>query len=258
MSGPETKGKQSRAVKPKRDNFSPKTLQRLRDGAGNVCSFPGCAVHTHGATASGDGVVNLGVACHIKAAAPGGPRFDENQKVEERKHYDNGIWMCQTHSRLIDADESNYSPEELLAWKREAEIRANGQLNHKSFTEKEVKVAVDEGSIALLQRFTNMSTDPVNAPVAELLRGHELSLANLDPRFTVEVNKTGDRFEYFIQPVEEEVSLQLIIEGTDKIEGYLAAEKAFLEEGRELVIPSDHVRLEGSRLIEELHGKAKV
>ncbi|BBU46534.1 hypothetical protein PPTS312_44490 [Pseudomonas putida] len=202
--------------------------------------------------------MNLGVACHIKAAAPLGPRYDPEQTSEERKHFDNGIWMCQTHSRLIDADQSNYSVEELLEWKRAAEVRANAQLNQKSFTEKEVRGAVDEGSIALLQRFTNMSVDPVNAPVAEFMRGHELSLASLDPRFTVDVNKNGDRYEYFIQPVGEEVSLQLIIEGTDKIEGYLAAEKAFLEEGRELVIPSDHYRLEGSRLIEELHGKAQV
>ncbi len=240
-----------------RDDFTLGTVQRLRDSAGNVCAFPGCSVHTHGASASGDGVVNLGVACHIRAAAPLGPRYDPEQTSAERKHFDNGIWMCQTHSKLIDADQSNYSVEELLEWKRAAEVRANAQLNQKSFTEKEVRLAVDEGSIALLQRFTNMSADPVNAPVAELMRGHELSLANLDPRFTVEVNKTGDRFEYFIQPVEEGVNLQLIIEGIDKIEGYLAAEKALLEEGRELVIPSDHFRLEGSRLIEELHGKAR-
>lgn len=253
MSNPKSE-KQPRVARI-RDDFTGTTVQRLRDSAGNVCAFPGCFVHTHGASASGDGVVNLGVACHIKAAAPLGPRYDPEQTSDERKHFDNGIWMCQTHSRLIDADQSNYSVEELQEWKRAAEIRANAQLNQKSFTEKEVRVAVDEGSIALLQRFSNMSADPVNAPVAELMRGHELSLANLDPRFSVEVNKNGDRFEYFIQPVAEEVSLQLIIEGTDKIEGYLAAEKALLEEGRELVIPSDHFRLEGSRLIEELHDK---
>lgn len=257
MSGPAKKGKQPKAVAPKRDNFVTKTIQRLCDGAGSVCSFPGCAVNTRGSTLSGDGVVNLGIACHIKAAAPGGPRYDAAQSVDERKHYDNGIWMCQTHSKLIDADDSAYSVEELYAWKREAEIRANAQLNQKSFTETELKSAVTQGSAELLQRFVNMSGDPINAPIPEVMKGYEASLESLDPRFRVEVNKNGGHYEYFIQPVGDAVNLQLIIEGTDKIEGYLAAEKALLEEGRELVIPSDYFRLEGSELIEQLHEKAR-
>lgn len=254
MSKGKTEGK---AVLPKRDNFTQEASRRLRDSAGNVCSFPGCHVHTHGASATGDGVVNLGVACHIKAAAPGGPRFDVRQTSHERKHIDNAIWMCQTHSRLIDADESNYSVDDLLAWKREAEVRANAQLNQRSFTEKDVRVAVDQGSAALLQRFVNISGDPVNAPVQQILEGYEASLERLDPRFSVVLNKNGNSYTHVIQPVADPVDLSLVVEGTDKIEGYLAAEKAFIEEGRELVIPTDHFRLEGSKLIEALHEKAR-
>ncbi|WEK31550.1 MAG: hypothetical protein P0Y58_04960 [Candidatus Pseudomonas phytovorans] len=257
MSGSKTKGQELKAVTVKRDDFSLKTIQRLRDSVGNVCAFPGCSVNTHGANASGDGVVNLGVACHIKAAAPLGPRYDPEQTSDDRKHFDNGIWMCQTHSRLIDADKDNYSVDELWQWKREAEIKANAQLNQKSFTEKELKSALNQGSAELLQRFVNMSGDPINAPIPEVIKGYEASLESLDPRFRVEVNKSGGHYQYFIQPVGDEVNLQLIIEGTDKIEGYLAAEKALLEEGRELVIPSDHFRLEGSELIEQLHEKAR-
>lgn len=39
------------------------------------------------------------------------------------------------------------------------------------------------------------------------------------------------------------MSLQPIMSGTDKTEGDLASEKALLEEGRELVFSSDHLRL---------------
>lgn len=77
MSGPKSKPKTSAKKKakaaPKRDNFLGTTTQKLRDSAGNVCSFPGCYVHTHGAKSNGEGTVGIGVACHIKAAAPGVP-----------------------------------------------------------------------------------------------------------------------------------------------------------------------------------------
>ncbi|GLO21471.1 MULTISPECIES: hypothetical protein [Pseudomonas] len=260
MSGP-TKPKNSAKKKakaaPKRDNFLGTTTQKLRDSAGNVCSFPGCYVHTHGAKSNGEGTVGIGVACHIKAAAPGGPRYDEHQSPEERKHFDNGIWMCQTHSKLIDADESPYSVTTLLQWKRDAEARSNSLLNQKSFTEKEVKAAAGKESADLLHRFINRSDDPLLTPVAEIMKGYESNLANLDPRFTVEVNKIGSAYTHLIRAVDEDVNVNLVIEDVDKIEGYLAAEKAFLEEGRELTISGAHFKIEGSKLFEAFHSGIK-
>lgn len=257
MSGPKSKPKTSAKKKakaaPKRDNFLGTTSQKLRDSAGNVCSFPGCYVHTHGAKSNGEGTVGIGVACHIKAAAPGGPRYDEHQSPEERKHFDNGIWMCQTHSKLIDADESPYSVTTLLQWKRDAEARSNSLLNQKSFTEKEVKAAADKGSADLLHRFINRADDPLQTPVAEILKGYESNLADLDPRFTVQLNKTGNTYTHVIRAVDEDVVVNLVIEDLDKIDGYLAAEKAFLEEGRELTIPGAHFKVVGSKLFEAIH-----
>ncbi|MBK5008628.1 hypothetical protein IAE33_000488 [Pseudomonas sp. S60] len=257
MSGPKSKPKTSAkkkaATAPKRDNFLGTTTQKLRDSAGNVCSFPGCYVHTHGAKSNGKGTVGIGVACHIKAAAPGGPRYDEHQSPEERKHFDNGIWMCQTHSKLIDADESPYSVTTLLQWKRDAEARSNSLLNQKSFTEKEVKAAADKGSTDLLHRFINRADDPLQTPVAEIIKGYESNLADLDPRFTVQLNKTGDTYTHVIRAIDEDVVVNLVIEDLDKIDGYLAAEKAFLEEGRELTIPGAHFKVIGSKLFEAIH-----
>jgi hypothetical protein len=36
---------------------------------------------------------------------------------EERKHINNGIWLCATHARLVDRDESVYTIEELRRMK---------------------------------------------------------------------------------------------------------------------------------------------
>src|SRR3546814_3864923 len=74
------------------------------------------------------GANNVGVAAHIKAASPGGARYDENQTSEERSHADNGIWLCEVHAHLIDHDANEFTVELLQKWKREAEERAFQQL----------------------------------------------------------------------------------------------------------------------------------
>ena len=43
---------------------------------------------------------------------------------EQRSSVDNGIWLCQTCSRLIDRDTVKYTKELLLNWKTGAELRA--------------------------------------------------------------------------------------------------------------------------------------
>jgi len=58
-----------------RDDFRQRIIDRLAKRAGNVCSNPECGKPTFGAAAGHDGFVNVGVACHITAAAPGGPRY---------------------------------------------------------------------------------------------------------------------------------------------------------------------------------------
>jgi hypothetical protein len=55
------------------------------------------------------GVTNIGVAAHISAASPGGARYDEALTSEVRSDITNGIWLCQTHAKLIDDDELTYT-----------------------------------------------------------------------------------------------------------------------------------------------------
>ena len=62
-----------------------------------------------------------GVAAHITAASEGGPRYDENMTAQERKSFENGIWLCQSCSKLIDSDVKRYSIEKLKKWKELSE-----------------------------------------------------------------------------------------------------------------------------------------
>jgi len=69
-------------------------------------------------------VINVGVAAHIKAAAPGGPRYDPLQTAEERQHSSNGIWLCSAHAKQIDDDHTHFTVDVLRLWKQQAEERS--------------------------------------------------------------------------------------------------------------------------------------
>lgn len=108
-------------TKKNRDDFSPKTVLQIAKRAGWLCSFPTCRTHTVGATSDGEGEINIGTAAHICAAAPGGPRYDEEMSQEERSSAKNGIWMCRDHGKAIDSTDPEFTVDRLREWKKQAE-----------------------------------------------------------------------------------------------------------------------------------------
>ncbi len=75
-----------------RDDFAQRTKDILAKRAGFLCSNPSCRALTSGpSNGTDEGTVNLGVAAHIKAAAPGGPRYDPRQTPEQRSSLTNGL-----------------------------------------------------------------------------------------------------------------------------------------------------------------------
>lgn len=108
--------------RPVRDDFAKATIERLAKRAGFLCSNPHCRIPTVGAAQGHQGIVNIGMAAHITAASPGGPRFDPTLSPEQRRHESNGIWLCQTHGKLVDSDEAHFTVAILREWKERAEI----------------------------------------------------------------------------------------------------------------------------------------
>lgn len=106
-----------------RDDFSKAVIDRLARRVGMRCSNPTCRAPTSGPDSS-DGVTNVGVAAHIHAASEGGARYDSSMSAEARSDIGNGIWLCQTHAKLIDDDEVGFPPSVLRAWKEIAEHMA--------------------------------------------------------------------------------------------------------------------------------------
>jgi tetratricopeptide (TPR) repeat protein len=107
-----------------RDDFTSAVKATLARRAAYFCSNPDCRAVTTGPGSEADTTVNLGVAGHITGASPGVPRYDESLTATERAAPANGIWLCQTCGKLVDADIPGYSVELLRRWKAEAEERA--------------------------------------------------------------------------------------------------------------------------------------
>ena len=115
---------------PNRDDFSKPVKEALAKRVGCRCSNPSCRKLTSGPHKDPKKSVNIGVAAHITAAAPEGPRYTDNLSSEERSAIENGIWLCQNCGKLIDSDEQKYPVALLLEWKRDAEQRASSEVEN--------------------------------------------------------------------------------------------------------------------------------
>lgn len=175
-----------------RDDFSRPVKEELAKRVGYRCSNRDCRRQTVGPQAQEAGAASIGVAAHITAAAPGGPRFDTSLSLEQRASAANGIWLCQTCARLVDADEYGFAPEQLRDWKDLAEATAAIELRG-------LRVVPDQtGVLARLEAdlpelFAEMREDLKGLPhCREFVLLHERSSYNgspYDPILSYGINK---------------------------------------------------------------------
>lgn len=113
-----------------RDDFSAATKEILAKRVGYKCSNPNCRKPTSGPQSDPEKTINIGVAAHITAASSDGPRYDPFLSKVERKAVTNGIWLCQSCSKLIDSDVFRYTIGLLSDWKRMSEEAALLEIEH--------------------------------------------------------------------------------------------------------------------------------
>lgn len=111
-----------------RDNFTTKTVDILAKRVGYLCSNPNCRKATVGPNTAKDKATIVGVAAHITAASPRGPRYNGALTTEQRKDIENGIWLCVNCSTLIDKDSNAFPVKLLNHWVEYSENEMNKQL----------------------------------------------------------------------------------------------------------------------------------
>jgi hypothetical protein len=98
MGPPRHPGYRRNTVQPmahRADDFPSRVKAEIAAAAGHRCSMPDCRAPTSGPSVSqASGEARAGIAAHIAAASPGGPRYDPTQSPQQRQSRDNAIWLC--------------------------------------------------------------------------------------------------------------------------------------------------------------------
>jgi hypothetical protein len=77
-----------------RDDFSTETKRNIARRVNYMCSIPFCPLGTQRPhPIDTEKALNLGIAAHITAASPNGPRYEPSMTQEQRTSADNGIWL---------------------------------------------------------------------------------------------------------------------------------------------------------------------
>lgn len=157
------------------DDFTLRTKRLLAHRVGHLCSNPECNASTSGPGIEHTTLVTVGDAAHITAASPAGPRFNPELTSEQRRSYDNGIWLCVNHARIVDQDDSFYTVDLLRSWKSEAEMRARKDLGRPRVNETHAPaevvkfIRISRSVLAALRNYGKESTTlGIDGPLAEL------------------------------------------------------------------------------------------
>jgi hypothetical protein len=227
-----------------RDNFSKSIIDTLKARVAHRCSNPDCRVPTS-APSSKDKVNNIGIAAHICAASPGGPRYDSSMTPEKRKSLSNGIWLCSNCSIDIDRDERYYTVSILNKWKSDAEGTARIELGKKLPSNGET---IDTVTAAL----TGFPKSYIANAISNVHQASKKSLESLDPRFLVKTAHSDGNTSIGIY-AKENVSLSMTIDDENAKE-YMEKHRQLIEHGKDVEIKSNAITIEGSKLFEEIFG----
>lgn len=227
-----------------RDNFPANVIRKLRDGVAHRCSNPACRAPTSAPAEDGNAVINIGKAAHICAASPGGPRYDPAMSPEQRKSFDNGIWLCANDADAIDRDVTTYPVSLLIEWKRLAEEMAKTELGSRL-------PQAGDATEMLTQALTGLPQAFLPASIENAHKASAGALEKLDPRFSVTSSFDPDRGTLFSLHAKEVVDIGL--EGQPEYAHPLAQQYSrLLDHGVGFDVDPNALILEGSPLLKHL------
>ncbi|MEE5068765.1 hypothetical protein V2J79_05975 [Pseudomonas alliivorans] len=237
-----------------RDDFSDMTKIELLVRAANLCSR--CHVFTVGSTDAGDRKNSIGVAAHICAAAsgPGAKRYDASQTKAQRRHFDNGIWLCYSCSKLIDNEETFHTAAHLKEMKARHQVYVSGWVGVVPMAPFEAKSEIRAGILEATIFLITKAGSPANFDVSAVVEGYEQTINSIDPNFKVVVTATSGSVVHELVPVTSPAPPIQIVFNDDEanISADLAWQK-MIEVGESIHIPTNDFKFVGSKLFEYLN-----
>lgn len=206
------------------------------------CSNPSCRKLTLGPKGL-EGVNRIGQAAHIRGAAPGSARYDKNMSSPERRHFDNGIWLCNLCAKKIDNDEDKYPVKLLVEWKKTTEQYIQDNAG-KSFPSE------SEAIQTLTQGLTGYPRKYLPDAIARIHKVSDESLSDLDPRFWARTS-FGNGQSRIQLGANENIHFSIKVQG-ESIAEFASKMTRLQEHGTPLIMRTDDIRLEGSELFDLL------
>lgn len=120
------------------------TLRDLAILSKNKCAYPGC---DHPILNSAG--VYIAELCHIKAAEPGGQRYDAAQTDEQRRSRENLLFLCHAHHKETDNEEL-FTPTRLAELKRAHEALPDVVFNSELLLQRLEEVLAEQSAIRSL------------------------------------------------------------------------------------------------------------
>lgn len=237
-----------------RDDFSDMTKIELLVRAANLCSR--CHVFTVASTDAGDKKNSIGVAAHICAAAsgPGAKRYDPSQTKAQRRHFDNGIWLCYSCSKLIDNEETFHTVAHLKEMKARHQVYASGWVGVVPMAPFEAKSEIRAGILEATIFLITKAGSPANFDVSAVVEGYEQTINSIDPNFKVVVTATSGSVVHELVPVTSPAPPIQIVFNDD--EANASADRAWqnmTEVGEPIHLPTKDFKFVGSKLFEHLN-----
>lgn len=236
-----------------RDDFSDTTKIELFVRAANLCSR--CHVFTAGSTDAGDRKNSIGVAAHICAAAsgPGAKRYDASQTKAQRKHFDNGIWLCYSCSKLIDNEEILHTVAHLKEMKARHQAYVSTLVGVIPMAPFEAQHEIRAGIIEATHFLTTKAGSPAKFDVSAVVEGYEESINSIDPNFRVVVTATSGSVVHELIPVANPAPEIQMVFNDDAIASADLAWQNMVEAGESIHIPTNDFKFSGSKLFEHLN-----
>lgn len=216
-----------------RDNFKKGDITKLSQRVALRCSNPDCRVPTAAPGETELGVNSIGVAAHIHAASPGGPRYDPSMTSLERGSISNAIWLCSNCSIIIDRDKASYTAKLLKEWKLNAEKTAIREQGTKLPSQED---AINLTTMALTghpQKFLTKGIQNVHTATAR-------AIEKKDPRFEV-ITQYKDGKTIFEYRAKEDVTFTFDVKGEEGVESV----RRMLEEGQDAKLSAKYVDIRG-------------
>ena len=111
-------------------DFNKKTIETLAKRAAYKCSNPECRVNTVGPNSNPEKSTKIGEAAHIFGARIGSKRYNSEMNDTARAEITNSIWLCRNCHKLMDTDETKYTPNILFAWREKHEEYISSTLGN--------------------------------------------------------------------------------------------------------------------------------